>query len=723
MPTTITTPSNTLAKVRFQEQFVSEALNRKFNGVVPRGVVRGGLLVTAGAGLNVRVDADPTEGDSIYSYVDGNGHQLTFRQVGNVTLDLTSVVSTSVYIALFIQYTTSTATVVEWRAYTIAELTTAPVAEAGEVVVVGRVDVPAAGPIVASEVLPELRREAAFFHASATREWKQIVINGDFEIAGTNSGSALVGTWVAGWESFAGGTNYDHFVSTTAPLIGTHEIEFRADGVGAISDSLAGSQEGFYKCRAGQLVRGQITMRGATWTAVGASGFVGLQLLFYDSDFQVIGTGEEIGIDSTFSGTFAYTTIERIVEAPTAAVWVRVNLKIDTDSVVPGAGESIFVDNVKVWVQRPVLDEDSRDEDHGTLSGPIIGNSLTLSPPPTTPNNPDDMQRLSLKLANIGSSSGIGAGEFLELLFEFLRGDIATNAHVYYLKQIFDGAIQHFHIQDSETAREVAWNELYSFDASGTKDMQTRYAFGDGSVETDVGSLRLYTSNQIQASALPSGFEITFNAFWDVSAALWNRDQAIVNSWLLTITEDYISLFYKDVAGGATWADGAWDQAAGFPALKIATHDGGGTSQAMIEVNGSPVNDAAITVRSAIEDYTPALGSFPAITLRQQTVVKSWGHIEINASGTIIASDGYNFTAVRVGNVFNISFVDALANAQYAVVGSVSDEAGAINRAEMVSFANLAVGGFTLVQHDDTGTAVTLTANAGIYSFIVFGED
>lgn len=345
MPTTITTPSNTLAKVRFQEQYVSEGLNKKFNGAVPRGVLRGGLLVTAGAGLNVRIDADPDTGDSIYSYIDTNGHQLTFRQVGNVTLDLTSVLSTTIFVCLFVQYTTSTATVVEWRTYSQAELITAPVAEAGELIVLGRVVVPGAGPIAASAITPLERREAWDAISKATIPWQQIVENGRFDLAKPGAITSFGGD-VLGWSTIGLiAASRTWTIATVAPNNGPHELQVNG-GAGFTSiDTTFGNRQ--VAVNAGDKVRAAFFIRGSTWTGIGASGVQGILLTWYDIDKQVLSTTDIT--DNTLSGTFAYTEIDQIVEAPAGAAYMEYAIQVDPDGNSPTG--DLFFDDVRVWVE------------------------------------------------------------------------------------------------------------------------------------------------------------------------------------------------------------------------------------------------------------------------------------------------------------------------------------------------------------------------------------
>jgi len=107
MSTDLSNPSNTLAKVRWHEQYVSEGINKKLNGVIPSGVVRGGRLVASLVNMTVTIQADPDTNDSIYSHIDANGHQVTFRQIGDVSLDLTAVASTTVFICLHVDYVIS----------------------------------------------------------------------------------------------------------------------------------------------------------------------------------------------------------------------------------------------------------------------------------------------------------------------------------------------------------------------------------------------------------------------------------------------------------------------------------------------------------------------------------------------------------------------------------------------------------------------------------------
>ena len=57
-PTTALTFAANEAKIRWREPYVSEGLNRKFAGVIPRGIYRGFGIQPSGAALSIDILAD-----------------------------------------------------------------------------------------------------------------------------------------------------------------------------------------------------------------------------------------------------------------------------------------------------------------------------------------------------------------------------------------------------------------------------------------------------------------------------------------------------------------------------------------------------------------------------------------------------------------------------------------------------------------------------------------
>jgi hypothetical protein len=708
MPTTITTPSNDLVKMRWTEPYVSDGLNKKLNGIVPPGILRGGTLVTAASGLNVRIDADPDTGDSVYSYIDADGRQLTFRQEGNVTLDLATVASSTIYVCLYVEYTISNATIVEWRTYSETELITSPVSEAAYLVVIGRVVVPGSGPIAGSAITPAQRREAGLSPSAALREWEQVIVNGIFESAPPSPVGGFAVDRIPGWFGAFNAAGYTIHISTASPLFGTNELEIRSDGsVPMVNDDTIQSK--VIPVSAGSLVKARVSVRGDGMPVGGAASAYGLLIRFYDATLSPL-SFVSVGGDNSLSGTFAYTTFEEIIEAPAGALWMRVGIEADTDGVTPGSGDAVFFDDIRVWVRRQTFSSDLLRADAGLMGGDLAGTRTLLAPAITgLVVSMDDFVNQTHEQVNVADVPS--AGGTYQFLAELMRG--TANAGTFY-KQVLGGFREAAKTQDRITDREIADTRYNSFGASGEKDLIAAVNFDDLSTHDDVGEIRFYQANEIQGFVEPSGFMITINARYDQTTALWNRDTADA-SWALVLNREGIKAWCKDTPGNATpWADGAWDTNSNNPIFEVLLSPA--TTQLNVRGNAGT---ALISIPGATaENVAETAGAFPSIALRDQTVVKATGFITVDASGAFGTVDGYNWTAIRTGNVIDVSFVDALDNANLILAGALLG-----GQSEFLSFSSLAASGFTITVFDDTGGTVALSSsNARTFSFICHGE-
>ena len=147
MPTLLSNLNDADIKVRWQEPYVSEALNIAL-ATRKRGIHFGFDMVPGGT-LNVSLDADPDKGGSMLVYRDSTSvYGISVWRDSSVVLNLAGFAGTTVYIGVVINYTQGVATVGELNAYTQAEYD----AGLGDAVVLGCVNVPGAGSIVAGDI-------------------------------------------------------------------------------------------------------------------------------------------------------------------------------------------------------------------------------------------------------------------------------------------------------------------------------------------------------------------------------------------------------------------------------------------------------------------------------------------------------------------------------------------------------------------------------------------
>jgi hypothetical protein len=678
MPTNLPpNPSANLVSMRLNEPYTSRANNKKLHGLMPGGVVRGGKLITAASGLLVTLEADADFGDSVYSYVDGDGNHLTFRQVGNVNIDLTPVASSTIYIASFIDYTISNPTTVEWRAYTLAELVTAPVAEAGEVIVLGRVVVPGAGPIAASAITPALRRVAWENISAGVTPWIQLVENGQWELAEETTVSLASADHIVAWQNsnlFA--ANYTWRIVTTAPLVGARELEILGDGASTEVQSMFGETQPIV--RPGELIRVRFYIRGAVWGGIGASGFQGIQLNFYDSDKQIINT--QIVSDPTLSGTFAYTLIDGIVEVPASAAFMCYAIRVDTDGATPSG--SIFFDDIRVWKQSAQVLAESTRENMGFRTG--VTGAAHIVPPFTLAADMDEAIEETLRIISQGATGGSVVSVLAKIM------GTAGNS--------FDVNATKMGVQIQRRIKDLG-SDLLSTSAE-TDTTRIEIPIGASGVTTRTliwetkgtahGNIkhRMYLTSSVPGEN--ESIEFTVNCFFNESTGEWDADQkgtgTLNSAQKIMLTRRGLKFFNKSDTS-AVWFQSGWD--------------GDGTNGVSIDINSwqtrLDINDGLIFFDNtgSSGDGNPAHATSPGLgnVIYPKSIVKAWAQIETDTGGPFVI-DGYNISEALmsyVGNRVQARFHVNMSDGDYAAV--VSAESGS----ETITVtSNLATTGFQI---------------------------
>lgn len=407
MSTTLSSPGAAIVSMQYKEPYVSQALNKKLQGIVGTGILRGGKLVTTGSGLNVRIDPDAVHGDSVYSYEDVNALQFTLRQAGSVTLNLTPVASTTVYIALYVEYALGATTVVQWRAYSESELFGgSPVAEAAFVVVVGKVIVPAVGPIAAASVLYTHARFAWQSTSQHASQWLQLVENSGFELARAASlppGTSTLPNW--DHSAFGAGPSGADVVNV-APHAGRAEL--RVTGFAAPSTDVL-KQRKTFAVRSGQRLHASIWLRGSGWGGVGGSGAPldaqGVRLRFFTSDFASV--SDTYIINNALTGTFVYTEVSDTVLVPATAVWMTIEIVVISSAAESGL---LFIDDCRVWLE--VGTPLTLDEKQNQGPGELRTSDLDLVPP--DPSTLSDLVNRSVLFRHNGLVSSVDTLEMLK---------------------------------------------------------------------------------------------------------------------------------------------------------------------------------------------------------------------------------------------------------------------------------------------------------------------
>lgn len=661
MATDLATPSNTLAKVRWREQYVSEGLNKKLNGLVPAGVIRGGRLGTNVLDLRITIEADPDTGDSIYSFIDSNGQQLTFRQVGDVTLDLTALASTTVYIGLEIVYTTSAATEVYWRAYSQAEIDADPT-----IVCLGPVDVPASGLIPEGNIRGDRRVDGGMNLSAGTRGWRQVVPNPSFEGGeisvvpppGTVSrelpGWLITGGAFGGWEMLTPGTS-----PAAQPRSGENTLSPGGGGPG--SESLVAQVLGAYRVTPGQMVRCSVWARGTGASlGSGAAAKVGIKVTAYQWDGTVSAAGSpwssgilEIVEDGTvITGTFDYLEIAETFKVPADVAYITLALEV-VDSV--GFVGRIEFDDFRVWLEPgPIVQLYDPER-------PVVGNDVQTSELIVTP--------------YFGQDSVVDSDTMIERAIRLLCSD-ATSGGLAFNWEPVKAAVTSW-LMSFPKGRLDLGSDLNNTDAEGLIPRITTDNYAGLANDytllwemnptggTFTSKIRIYTGVAFTLASAYRPVVITVNAYWDGTD--WDFDDSSEEATRIELGQYGIYFYSKDAGSTAPWTDSNWTNPATDAYEYFSVYNStNGNAQVIL-------NNARIAIENSDVETNPAYTVTPlANALYAKNIAKAFSYFGLNA-GTVVGEDGFNLQTGTVGATLPLNFNRAMANANYAVVIGVDN--------------------------------------------------
>lgn len=612
MPTTIATPGNSNTTIRYNEPYVSAGLNKKGVGSIPNGIVRGGLLSTTGAGLNVQVSPDPDTGDSVYVYTTPTSppFQLTHRESATRTIDLSAVAGTTVYIALYVQYSIGSSTLVEWRAYSEAELFGGtPVAEAGSVVIVGKVAVPGVGPIPAANVTLDRARYAWKDVSPGVKPWKQIVKNGGFEDAGGTSVSPTT-QGMPGFTAEEINNGNGGITDNFSPHSGA--FEFRAD-IGDTLESVVFGPGAFTSSdpfstnppsvEAGQIIDASFWLRGDSVDTY-TMGSSGARMVFevIDDAGAIVETHSVDSDPSVHVGTFAYTQVDGMFQIQNRG-YLRWYMTFSIDG---GAGSGTFyVDDLAIYLS-PGSNE-SLDQSAARLS--------------------------MLELVPTGVSSALGMAHTMRMQFEGIGQlrlfDPIGNNPIQWISPIINAAID---IPDED------YGIIGANKGPQQNTTPTQYKLLHKYVSTN-GDIRVYSG--YNSSSTRPHLTWTLNAKWD-NLAHWVKPLAGGPAASLEFNSNG-EVILRQRAGIGSWTDNGWDTEQGVSV------DANGDINYLTAVQRQRYVSLNLLANYSVQET----GATPAPTAR----VVVGGHYLENASGNMgiyvpihdFVPDGGQLIEVRFG--------------------------------------------------------------------------
>ena len=230
------------------------------------------------------------------------------------------------------------------------------------------------------------------------------------------------------------------------------------------------------------------------------------------------------------------------------------------------------------------------------------------------------------------------------------------------------------------------------------------------------GHVRLYI-----LGGAPQIFELTINARSDGSATPWIRDQPAAAATKFAFGSGGFTLSER-ITAGSPWTDsapavGGWDS--------IQTLQGNGTVF-LREFLGAALTNTLTILAANLSKTTAA-----ANTLAANNIVKAWGHVSYNGSGTITFENGVNVASVLSdgGSGHRITFPvgGGMLDTFYGVTITNMQGGPAEDPTARYTVRNSTrtTGLFDIFSHiDSTGAAVNInTAGVpGRYSFIVMGQ-
>ncbi len=339
---TISLASDTI-KVRWKQPYMTEGINQKSLGST--GAVKGvqaGFNVVPSAGFVVSIAVDATLGLSIANVLETTGgtYSLTVVQSTAIAVDLTAQANTTVYIALDAQYAISTTTAAQIKVVDAAELATNL-----DLVLLARVAVPLAAPVVTANINSAYRTISGDFVPAEAKPYFNLVANGTFE-------RDTAPTAPFGWTA----SNVTLTLSTINSIAKTGSNSMVLTAGGAVTEyALSGPMP----VQAGDVLRARAWMRSVGGTPISGGTGVQLQVQWFNAAGASISVTD---VDSTFTGA-GTTFVERkaAVTAPTNAYIAKLRVSYGNCSGV------LYVDDAELSTPNA-----TRVAEAAVFGGPLV---------------------------------------------------------------------------------------------------------------------------------------------------------------------------------------------------------------------------------------------------------------------------------------------------------------------------------------------------------------
>jgi hypothetical protein len=354
-------------KMKWEEQYATEGMNRKQAFVTPRGIYRGFRIVPSATPMHVTIQADPVAQDHIMIYetgpaATGPGYSIAIHKApGNFDVDLTAFANQTVVLAVYSTYAIGFTTTAQLLAYQLSptdQFNTAP--ERGEVVVLGTVVVPTSGVILPANIGPNFRTSAWEATPPELHPFSALNVNPSFDagplgLLNTQCFQAIPGWGISASASIQFATvNTDTATTTSRRSL---EVEAVASGPTTVS-SLSIGQVGSLPVYPGQRIKMSFSYKVLVPNT--GPGALALACIFVqeESNAPVITTvsGPSVQMAATTPG---WVTSQFEFEVPAnAGILYGFFLGASGGNLTfasPGVGAPLFrIDDLQIWVESEV---------------------------------------------------------------------------------------------------------------------------------------------------------------------------------------------------------------------------------------------------------------------------------------------------------------------------------------------------------------------------------
>lgn len=551
MPTLLNQFVDAEIKVRYKEPYLTAGLDERLARVQPRGVHRGFRLAPAAA-LKVTVQAEDASGQSVAVYETSDGYSLRVARTGDYDLNLTTLATKTVVLAIFADYTLNVDTRAEVRAYELSpvdEFTGA--VERDELVVLGVVMVPAAGVIPAANIDYTYRTMAWEDGAPEARDWVQFIENGGFEMALVApivpaSGDVTLDEVVPGWDTFSAagmGATGSIAPSIDSSQAHTGRNSFRLQMSGLANQVCSMRYAGVAQVRPGQLVKAVVWVKGVALNPgpTAAPGRLGLYLLFLKTDGTPAGTA--FVSDPTLTGSFGWVELFDIITVPALAAMLHVFVIYDDDN--HNSTGDLYFDDVRVWLEADAPSQDAVEEQELNQGSKRL-QVLDILP------NPQGLN-LATTLARTVRLRGSGYASNITNLIMSCRDAVTAFA----VRMLHGGLLVDRNILGlgTDLIGSAANGALPRVQSPTPAAATAKYVLLWEAVDQDSrGSTRLYASS----GGLAFGYEslvFTVNAHW--TGTQWERDYASTAT-RMDISKAGFYFYSYEVGSASPWVDANW---------------------------------------------------------------------------------------------------------------------------------------------------------------------